>query len=233
MKSKTVAFTALTLLFHASTVLADTAAQPEPGKWITLFDGSSWDAWREYRKDEITTGWKIKDGALTCIAKKDQGDKARNENIITKQKFDAFELELEFKVTPGANSGVMFHVKETDKPPYFTGPEVQIQDHKGGHDPQKCGWLYQLYPCDVDATKPVGQWNQLRLVITPEKNQHYLNGVLYAEYVKGSEDWNERVAASKFGKWDGFGKETTGYICLQDHNDEVSYRNIRIRPLVK
>ncbi|TWT93586.1 3-keto-disaccharide hydrolase [Neorhodopirellula pilleata] len=206
-------------------------ASTSDGQWITLFDGQSLDAWREYNHDSITTGWKVDDGALTCIAKKDQGEKARNEDIITKEKFDAFELELEFKVTEAANSGVMFHVLETDKPPYFTGPEIQIQDHKGGHDPQKCGWLYQLYPAETDATKPVGQWNKLRVLITPEKCQIAVNGVLYSEFVKGSEDWNKRVAASKFGKWDGFGEATSGHICLQDHNDEVSYRNIRIRKL--
>jgi hypothetical protein len=207
------------------------AEESVPGQWITLFDGQSLDAWREYNRDSVTTGWKIDDDALTCISRADQGDKARGENIITKEKFDAFELELEFKVTEAANSGIMFHVLETSKPPYFTGPEIQIQDHKGGHDPQKCGWLYQLYPAEVDATKPVGQWNQLRLVIAPEKSQIFVNGVLYSEFVKGSEDWNKRVAASKFGKWQGFGEATSGHICLQDHNDEVSYRNIRIRRL--
>ncbi|MBB3204416.1 hypothetical protein FHS27_000180 [Rhodopirellula rubra] len=199
--------------------------------WITLFDGNSLDAWREYKHDDVTTGWRVADGALTCISSKEQGDKARNENLITREKFDAFELELDFKVTPAANSGVMFHVLETDQPPYFTGPEIQIQDHVGGHDPQKCGWLYQLYPAETDAAKPAGQWNHLRVMITPEKCQIELNGVLYSEFVKGSDDWNARVAKSKFGSWEGFGKATNGHICLQDHSDEVSYRNIRVRRL--
>lgn len=213
---------------HAIEAAAQSAAQ---GEWITLFDGDSLDAWREYNQDSVTTGWKVEDGALTCISKAEQGNAARGENLITKEQFDAFELELEFKVTEAANSGIMFHVLETKKPPYFTGPEIQIQDHKGGHDPQKCGWLYQLYPAEIDATKPVGEWNKLRVLITPEKCQIVLNDVLYSEFVKGSDDWNKRVAASKFGKWDGFGKATSGHICLQDHNDEVSYRNIRIRKL--
>ncbi|EMI54364.1 3-keto-disaccharide hydrolase [Rhodopirellula sallentina] len=199
--------------------------------WITLFDGSSLDAWREYNHDEVTTGWRVEDGALTCISRKEQGDKARGEDLITREKFSAFELELEFKVTPKANSGVMFHVVETDKPPYYTGPEIQIQDHVGGHDGQKSGWLYQLYPSEVDSIKPVGEWNHLRVMITPEKCQIELNGVLYSEFVKGSDDWDARVAKSKFGKWKGFGEADNGHICLQDHNDEVSYRNIRVRRL--
>ncbi|WP_283432650.1 3-keto-disaccharide hydrolase [Neorhodopirellula lusitana] len=217
-------------LATVTTVSAEQAS-PQTSEWITLFDGESLDAWREYGHESVTTGWKVEDGALTCISTADQGEKARSENLITKEKFAAFELELEFKVTPAANSGIMFHVLETDKQPYFTGPEIQIQDHKGGHDPQKCGWLYQLYPAEVDATKPVGQWNKLRVLITPEKCQITMNGVLYSEFVKGSDDWNERVAKSKFGKWEGFGEATSGHICLQDHSDEVSYRNIRIREL--
>lgn len=201
------------------------------GEWISLFDGESLDAWREYHRESVTTGWKVEDGVLTCISKADQGDQARGENLITKEQFDSFELELEFKVTEAANSGIMFHVLETEKPPYYTGPEIQIQDHKGGHDPEKCGWLYQLYSSETDATNPVGQWNKIRVLITPEKCQIVVNEVLYCEFVKGSDDWNERVAASKFGKWKGFGEATSGHICLQDHNDEVSYRNIRIRKL--
>ena len=220
------------IVIGLSTIHTAAFAEDQPADtsaWINLFDGSSVDAWREYNRDDVTTGWRVADGALTCISRKEQGDKARGEDLITREKFDAFELELEFKVTKGANSGIMFHVLETDKAPYFTGPEIQIQDHVGGSDPQKCGWLYQLYPAETDAAKPAGQWNRLRVMITPEKCQIELNGVLYSEFVKGSEDWNERVAKSKFSKWEGFGKATSGHLCLQDHNDEVSYRKIRVR----
>lgn len=225
-----IAIVASVIATPYSTAHADDSP-PSDSQWITLFDGNSLDAWREYQRDSVTTGWRVADGVLTCISRKEQGDKARNENIITREKFAAFELELDFKVTPAANSGIMFHVLETDKPPYYTGPEIQIQDHVGGRDPQKCGWLYQLYSSDVDAAKPAGQWNHMRVMITPEKSQVELNGVLYYEFVIGSEDWNEQVAKSKFAKWDGFGKAKSGHICLQDHNDEVSFRNIRIRRL--
>ncbi|MEP3834972.1 3-keto-disaccharide hydrolase, partial [Rhodopirellula bahusiensis] len=92
-------------------------ATTSAGKWETLFDGSNLDAWREYNRESVTTGWKIDGDALTCISRKDQGEGARGENLITKEKFAAFELELDFKVTPAANSGVMFHVVETKKPP--------------------------------------------------------------------------------------------------------------------
>jgi hypothetical protein len=124
----------------------------------------------------------------------------------------------------------MFHVTEEGNTPWKTGPEIQIQDStSAAKDPQKPGWLYQLYKSDVDAAKPAGQWNELRLLITPEKCATWMNGQLYYEYVKGSKDWDERVAKSKFAKEPNFGKPTSGYICLQDHGNPVSFRNIKIR----
>jgi hypothetical protein len=192
--------------------------------WKLLFDGKSTDGWLNYRKDTISDGWKIVDGALV-MSRKGSGD------IVTKDEYGAFELSLDYKISTGGNSGVMYHVKPTGDTPWKTGPEIQVQDNVAGHDPQKAGWLYQLYPSDVDATKPAGEWNTLRVVITPTKCEHYMNGVKYCEYVKGSEDWKQKVAASKFSAFKGFGEATQGQICLQDHNDEVAYRNIKVRSL--
>ncbi len=151
-------------------------------------------------------------------------------DIITKELYDAFELVLEYKISKGGNSGLMYHVVEKKgSPPWHTGPEVQIQDNKDGHDPQLSGWLYQLYPADTDATKPAGEWNELRILMSPEKCEHFMNGVKYCEYRKGNADWDERVAKSKFSKFAGFGKATKGHLCLQDHGNPVSFRNIKIR----
>ena len=200
-----------------------TAAEKDAG-WKLLFDGKSTDGWRNYKKETIGAPWKIVDGALT-LTEKGGGD------IITKDQYGAFELSLDFNISKGGNSGVMFHVHETDGTPWQTGPEIQIQDNVGGHDPQKAGWLYQFYKSDVDATKPAGEWNTLRIVISPEKCEHYMNGVKYFEYVKGSADWNERLAKSKFSKYPNFGKFDSGFICLQDHGNLVGYRNIKIRPI--
>jgi hypothetical protein len=200
-----------------------TPAEKEAG-WKLLFDGKSTDGWRNYKKETIGAPWKIVDGALT-LTEKGGGD------IITKDQYGAFELSLDFNISKGGNSGVMFHVHETDGTPWQTGPEIQIQDNVGGHDPQKAGWLYQFYKSEVDATKPAGEWNTLRIVISPEKCEHYMNGVKYFEYVKGSADWNERLAKSKFSKYPNFGKFDSGFICLQDHGNLVGYRNIKIRPI--
>ncbi len=200
-----------------------TTAEKQSG-WTLLFDGQSLDHWRNYRKDEVSDGWKIVDDAITWT-RKGAGD------LITKQEFDSFELVLEYKISEAGNSGLMFHVTEELPAPWQTGPEIQIQDNVKGHDPQKAGWVYQLYPAEMDATRPAGEWNQLRIRITPEQCIVYMNGVRYSRFQKGSADWDKRVAASKFAKYEQFGKPTKGHIVLQDHGNEVAFRNIKIREI--
>ncbi len=200
--------------------------------WQLLFDGQNKEGWRNYKKETISDGWVVEDGALTR-KNKGAGD------IITEKQYDSFELLLEYKISDAGNSGLMFHVTEEADTPWQTGPEIQIQDNVNGHDPQKAGWLYQLYqPGNIpftdiipDATRPVGEWNQIYLRVTPQQCEIDMNGVRYATFVKGSKDWDERVAKSKFSKFPLFGKPTKGHICLQDHNDLVAYRNIKIREL--
>lgn len=190
--------------------------------WKLLFDGKTTQGWRNYRSMEISKGWKVEDGAL-CRTEQGAGD------IVTNDQYDSFELSLEYKISKGGNSGLMYHVTEQEETPWMTGPEVQIQDNKDGRDPQKAGWVYQLYPAETDATRPAGKWNQIRILITPQKCQTFMNGVKYSEYVKGSKDWDERVAKSKFGSMPKFGKAAKGYISLQDHGNPVCFRNIKIR----
>ncbi|MBL4883939.1 MAG: PQQ-dependent sugar dehydrogenase [Planctomycetaceae bacterium] len=213
--------------------------------WRMLFDGKTTKGWRNYKKEGISDGWVVKNGALSR-AKKGAGD------IITEEQFDSFELSLDFRISPEGNSGIMFHVTETEQRPWQTGPEIQINDNIKGHDPQKAGWLYQLYspgnPAwmknieakagldpdrELDACNPAGQWNNLYLKQTPNQSEVMINGVSYYKFQKGSDDWNKKVAASKFSKFANFGKPTKGHICLQDHNDFVSYRNIKVRNLPK
>ena len=152
-----------------------TAAEKAAG-WKLLFDGkdaSQW--WRGYKKDKLPEKWVAKDGALV---REGGGD------IITKDQFESFEFSIDWKISEGGNSGIMFKVQETDGPPYNTGPEAQIQDNVKGHDPQKAGWMYQLYPASVDTTKPVGEWNTfvLKCQKTPAgtfKCEHWMNGAKY------------------------------------------------------
>jgi len=151
------------------------------------------------------------------------------------------ELSLDYNISKGGNSGLMFHVTEDNPAPWQSGPEVQIQDNVDGHDPQKAGWLYQMfqpYPMRwageteiPDATRGPGEWNQLFLRISPRGCEVSMNGVVYYQFKLGDKRWDELVEKSKFSKFPGFGKAGEGYICLQDHGNLVSFRNIKIREL--
>lgn len=200
--------------------------------WSLLFDGKTADNFRSYKKDQLSSGWVVEEGALVR-----KGEGAGD--IVTKSKYSAFELLLDYKISKGGNSGLMFHVTEDNPSPWQSGPEIQIQDNVDGHDAQKSGWLYQLYqpPNDpatgqpVDATRPAGEWNQMYVRISPNQCEILMNGVRYAQFKVGSDDWNRKVAASKFAEFANFGKAESGFICLQDHGNEVAFRNIKIRDL--
>ncbi len=205
--------------------------------WELLFDGKSADAWRNYQKEVISDGWKIENGALIREGK-NAGD------LITKKKYKYFELSLEYNISEGGNSGLLFHVTENNPKPWHSGPEVQIQDNVAGHDAQKAGWLYQLYKPTapgwvkneqgvLDATRPAGQWNQLFLRIAPQQCEVSMNGQLYYRFKMGDAKWKELVAASKFAKMEGFGAAGEGHICLQDHGNLVSFRNIKVREIAE
>ena len=209
-----------------------TAAEKAEG-WQLLFDGKDFNGWHNFKRDDIRPGWQVKDGELICAEPHNAGD------IVTTGEYDWFELQLDYNITVAGNSGIMYHVTNQGNAIWATGPEFQLEDNVKAADPQRCGWLYALYkpPIDpttgktLDATKPVGQWNHVRLLITPEKCVHWINGVKYFEYVLHSPDFDERVAKSKFNGMPKFGKEANGFICLQDHGNQVAYRNIKIRKL--
>jgi glucose/arabinose dehydrogenase len=210
--------------------------------WRLLFDGESLAGFRGYRRDGVGDGWRVEDGAIVR-ATDGAGD------LITRQQFGAFELQLEYRISPGGNSGVMFHVTEEEDVPWKTGPEVQILDNAAGGS-QKAGWLYDLYepkvpgwmrrleeevgrqrPEHLDATRPAGEWNQIALRVAPGGSEVAVNGVVYERFTKGSRDWYRRVAASKFAEFARFGRADRGHICLQDHGDEVAFRSLKIREL--
>ncbi|HJR51083.1 MAG TPA: DUF1080 domain-containing protein [Gemmatimonadales bacterium] len=195
------------------------------GEWRALFDGRSLEQWRGYRRDQVPAGWQAVDGALTRVAR--AGD------LITRDVFADFELELEWMVAEGGNSGIMYRVTEEADETYQTGPEMQVLDDArhpdGGSRLTAAGAVYGLYPAPVGAVKPAGEWNAVRIVVRGNHVEHWLNGVEVAAYELGSPDWEARVAGSKFRKWSRYGRAAAGHIALQDHGDRVAYRNIRIR----
>lgn len=196
--------------------------------WVLLFDGKDASQhFRGYNKEKLPEQWVVEDGAL---CRKGGGD------VITKEKYENFEFSIDWKISEGGNSGIMFKVVEAKGAPYLSGPEAQIIDNAKGKDAQKSGWMYQLYAADKDTTKPAGEWNHfvLKCQKTPTgtyKCEHWMNGEKYVEYEIGSEDWKAKVAKSKFAKWEAFGKAAEGHICLQDHGNLVWFRNIKIRKL--
>lgn len=201
--------------------------------WKLLFNGRDLSGWHNFKKEGVRPGWQIKDNTLACVDPHNAGD------IVTADKYGWFELQLDFNMSEGANSGIIFHVTDEGGAVWATGPEIQLEDNAKAGDPQKCGWLYGLYkPADdpatgkpIDATKPAGQWNHLRIVLSPEKCTHEMNGVKYVEYVLGSDDFKARVAKSKFGSMPKFAKSDSGYLALQGDHGQVAFRNIKIRPI--
>jgi hypothetical protein len=201
--------------------------------WKLLFDGQSFTGWHNFKKDGVRPGWQVTDGALVCVDPHNAGD------IVTTDKFDWFELQLDYNISVAGNSGIMFHVTNDGGAAWATGPEFQLEDNVKAADPIRCGWLYALYqpPVDkatgkiLDTTKPVGEWNHVRLVVSPDKCVHEINGVKYFEYVLGGDDFNARVAKSKFAKMPFFAKATSGFIALQGDHGSVSFRNIKLRPI--
>jgi len=178
-------------------------------------------------KDSWPASWELVDGVLHA--------KGGSVDLKTREQFGDFDLRFEWKIPAGANSGVMYRVSQEADPAYYTGPEYQIVDNVGTEDganpDTSAASLYALYAPTKDATKPAGEWNEARIVIDANHVEHYLNGEKVVDYELGSDDWNRRVAASKFAEWKKFGKNQRGHVVLQDHGYDVWYRNVRIKSL--
>ena len=206
------------------------SAATKAGKWEVLFDGSSTDHWRGFKQLGFPDkSWKVENGALKTIPGESGAD------LVTKEQYDNFELELEWRISPGGNSGIMYHVTENFEEPWHTGPEMQVLDddkHADGKDPKtSAGSLYALIAPTNKKLKPVGEWNQVRLIVRGNHVEHWLNGAKVVEYELGSESLKTLIAQSKFKDTPRFAKEPKGHIDLQHHHDEVWYRNIKIRRL--
>ncbi|MFO1078221.1 MAG: family 16 glycoside hydrolase [Planctomycetota bacterium] len=193
--------------------------------WRLLFDGQGFRGWHSFHADGVRPGWVVEAGVITCADPHDAGD------LCTDEEFGEFELQLEYRMSKGGNSGVMLHVSDTGATTWATGPECQLLDNKDGADPNKAGWLYGFYTTDVDATKPAGEWNHLRLLITKERCAHWMNGVLYFEYTMHGDEWEQKLQKSKFARMPGFARFDRGRIALQGDHGLVSFRNLRIRPI--
>lgn len=205
---------------------------PAQGNWRALFDGVSTAGWRGYGQKDAPAGWIVENGTL--IVKGGGGS-----DLMTADAFGDFELELEFNVSPKANSGILYRVTETADPSYWTGPEFQVIDDLGYFDdpnspanaPHSAGALYALATPEGKSFRPSGEWNHARIVVRGWQVEHWLNGDRVAALDLASTEGQRRIQASKFKDAPGFAKNARGHIALQDHGDRVAYRNIRIREL--
>lgn len=207
------------------------------GEWHALFDGKSLDGWHTYGQSKAGAAWTAEDSILhfspkAAVNPGDRGD------LVTNEAYDNFDLKLEWKISKNGNSGILFYVQEDTskyKNTYNTGMEMQVLDNDGHPDGKifkhKAGNLYDLIPNTKETVKPVGEWNQVQITSNNGKLDFFLNGENVVSTTLWDDDWKKLIAGSKFADMPGFGTFKSGHIALQDHGDEVWYRNIMIKRL--
>ena len=198
--------------------------------WVVLFDGKVTDKLRGFKQKSFpTNNWVVDKGALKTVP-------GTAVDLITADKYEDFELEFQWKVNPGGNSGVMYRVSESEDATWYTGPEFQLLDdakHADGKNPKTtAGSLYALIaPNDKKMLKPVGEFNTAKIAMKNNHVEHWLNGKKVVEYQWGSSEVKELIKGSKFAKLPKFMAEPSGHIAFQHHGDEVWFRKMRIRKL--
>jgi hypothetical protein len=230
---------------HTSATRADvtsetflTDAEKKAG-WQLLFDGSTTKGWHNYGGAPVGSAWKVKDGSLYL----DASNKVNNRivdggNLVTDEAFENFHLKLEWKIENCGNSGIIFYVKEDPvayKNPYETGPEMQILDNACHPDAKihkhRAGDLYDLIACQKETVKPALEWNLAEIKSVNGKVDFYLNGEHVVSTTFWDSNWKKMLENSKFKQWPDFGTFKKGHIVLQDHDNQVWFRNIKIKRL--
>lgn len=234
----------------ADSANADTMAVVDPNNSLTadeqaqgyvmLFDGKTTTGWRGYNKPAFPdSGWIVEDGALRCIGSGMGEAGGKGGDIICDQKFKDFTLKLEWKISPGGNSGIFYLGQEIPgEPVWKSAPEMQVLDNVlhpdaqlGKNGNRQAGSLYDLIPAVPQNAKPVGEWNQVEIMVYQGTVVHKQNGENVLEYHLATPDWDKMIKNSKFKEFPEFGKYIEGYIALQDHGNDVWYRNIKIRKM--
>lgn len=202
--------------------------------WRLLFDGASLAGWRGFRRDSVPPGWTVENGAIHFTGAASPQDGSPPLTLVTADRYADFDLRLEWKISPEGNSGVMYRVSEDEPLPYMTGPEYQILDHAVLGDSaaaERSGALFGLIAPSTDATKPIGRFNETRIVVRDGHVEHWLNGTKLLEAEMGSDTWTRRIEGTKFAGWPRFAQPEAGRIALQDHGHPVWFRDVKIRPL--
>ena len=188
--------------------------------------------WRTY-KNKVANSWQVKDGILSNKGNKDTSTK--HADLITEKEFENFELVLDWKIAPQANSGILYMVTEEFVSSYLSGPEYQLLDDQGYpekiEDWQKTGANYAMDPPLMDATKPAGEWNHTKIIVNRGHVEHWLNGKKVVEYELWTDTWKQHKANGKWKDAKGYGLAKKGHIAIQDHGGEAGFRNIMIKEL--
>ncbi len=208
--------------------------------WVALFDGKTTKGWHTYGFKTNNGLWKVVDGVLTydLAYQKTDAQKRASGDLVSDKEFENFHLKYDWKISKNGNSGVIFWVQEDTtlyKQTYHTGPEMQVLDNDGHKDGKinkhRAGNLYDLVEGKEGATKPVGEWNTAEIISNKGSLEFILNGVSVLTTRYDDENWKTMVAGSKFKAMPGFAKSAKGHIALQDHGNEVWFKNIVIKQL--
>ena len=247
MPTRLLLLIAFSLVFTAciksASTTSNTLTEAEKAEgWHLLFDGQTLNGWRGFHQQGVPAAWKVEDHALAKIpmGKNAEGKVIEGPDLITTDQYGDFELQLEWKISRGGNSGIKYLVSE-DQPKeggHAVSFEMQVIDDdnhpdatKGINGNRAAGALYDLLPATHKTLKPVGEYNHVRLIKKGTHIEHWLNGTKVLEFDQGSPELKAAIAQSKFKDKPGFGEAQKGHILLQDHGDAVWYRNIKIREL--
>lgn len=209
----------------------------EDNEWIDLFNGENLEGWTSYGQPTVGDAWKVEDGVIHFDANAKKNEGLSGGDLVTQDSFNDFHFKLEWKISENGNSGIMFYVQDNGEygAPYHTGPEYQLLDNDGHADGKitshRTADLYDLIVSSEEPVKPVGEWNLSEIVSKDGKLEFYLNGVNTVTTTMWTEEWDQMVGESKFKDMPGFGKYQEGKIALQDHGDDIWFRNIQIKKL--
>ena len=199
--------------------------------WKSLFNGKNITAWRVYGEEGMR-GWKVENGEMVAL-----GLATGHADIISNETFTDFELKLEWNISNQGNSGIFFNVREGDDlgAVYYTGPEYQLLDDAGLEGKlnrnQQSGANYDMHPPRLMTIRPAGEWNQSRLIVEKGHVQHWLNGKKVVEYDLWTSEWEEMKEKSKWKNFPQYGAFKSGHLALQDHGNQIRFRNIKVRRL--
>ncbi len=215
-----------------SCLLLSIAALAQNNKWTNLFDGKTLAGWRTYQ-NKPADSWQTNDGVLSNKGNKDPNTK--HADLITEKQYENFELSIEWKIAPQANSGILYMVTEEFPSSYHSGPEYQLIDDKGYPGKletwQITGANYAMDAPMLDATKPAGEWNLTVIIVNKGHVEHWLNGKKVVAYDLWTDAWKQHKETGKWKDVKGYGLSKKGHIALQDHGGEAWFKNIKIREL--